>query len=94
MSDELECFKKCAELGCPDFIISAGGYVGFKTPTECHSLPMVLCNTAARFNRHAANVCAEWWHQRFLSGKGADPENCVQMIRAARAFASKHGESK
>lgn len=92
MSDELECFKKCAELGCPDFTLHGRDILLF---TYC-GIWELLPNNVPRINRYAAAVCAEWWYSRSIQKCDQIDERryCLDMIDLARAFASKHGELK
>lgn len=102
MSDELECFRKAAELGCIDIghnKCSGAVYLWqreqdqvaekIKYGNATYSLP----HPEPRINRYAAAVCAEWWRRfseqpPYTLGRLAD---CEQMIEQARAFGKRYG---
>jgi hypothetical protein len=101
VSDELECFRKAAELGCIDFKIVTG-LVHFYTPrTNSYALPAGTFGELSgdsimyrRINRYAAAVCAAWWQERFdsaVSKTSSEDSACVRMRDAARAFGKKYG---
>lgn len=62
MSDELEPFRKAAELGCPDFRAWPDGRVTFRC-LSFHDLPRPDRNFEhhVRINRYAAAVCMAFW---------------------------------
>lgn len=84
--DELEPFRKAAELGCPDFRWNENiGLPEFDIFESWQALPM---DGEEKVNRYASAVCAEWWWQR-----GADDANSgyLEHMQAARAFGRKYG---
>lgn len=102
MSDELECFRKAAELGCPDFKVASCGHVSFDFTHPMERTLYVSMPSDKRINRYAAAVCAEWWHQREESiekdsdGAAKWPHHtawtiAIEMRDAARAFGKKYG---
>ena len=69
MSDELECFRKAAELGCKDFVITDTIYLRGTEACSCLELPYPVRQGydeahAQRINRYAAAVCEIWWRER------------------------------
>jgi hypothetical protein len=71
MSDELECFRKAAELGCPDFLIGGEGDVLFVWDDDYKDSHVILPYQAVarpqrtkRINRYAAARCSDWWIER------------------------------
>jgi hypothetical protein len=81
--DDLECFRRAAELGCKDFLADKHGTVWFQLPTGAllqglHSvlLPaekMAQASDWKRLNRYAAAVCAEWW-AKIMDQVSASPD--------------------
>lgn len=88
MQDELECFKKCAELGCPDFTLHGRDIILFTFGGIWELLP----NNVSRINRYAANVCECWWLTNFTEPGAEAFLIRNSMVRQARAFALKHGK--
>lgn len=81
MSDELECFRKAAELGCLDFKTRKNG--------------TILPSPTPRWNRYAAAVARSFWWDRGLGEITPDEfALCSRMYNAAKAFGVKYGESK
>ncbi len=107
MSDELECFRRAAELGCPDFY-DTGNRVMFRGTTQySYALPCVTEGefTDRKINRYAAAVCEIWWSERVNNILAAaywnETDSQIQavdegeeMIDLARAFGRKYGEAK
>lgn len=97
MSDELECFRRAAELGCPDIVIC-----GQAERAELLGRPMLIASSkpgedilgcclpsdSPRINRYAAAVCAEWWRVRWNDNP---LEDFASMIYFCRAFGRKYG---
>lgn len=105
MEDELEPFRKAAELGCPDFFLSEHKSVWLRQAewisgymmdeAQKYTLP---CLESNRINRYAAAVCAEWWHERceqMVWQDGFEPdevfEQACKLTESARAFGKKYG---
>lgn len=88
MSDELEPFRKAAELGCPDFRAWPDGRVTFRC-LSFHDLPRPDRNFEhhVRINRYAAAVCMAFWVESKESG-------APTYFHQARAFGKKHGASQ
>lgn len=104
MSDELECFRRAAELGCTDFVLlkhDHGIDVFFYLIEAVQSesclqaeLPSTNEFIGKRLNRYAAAVCAEWWYRQTLEHghKGFGVWNhCNRMMEEARSFGLKYG---
>lgn len=95
MSDELECFRKAAELGCPDFCFAGDtqqvvfiqdawqdcGPIGTEI-IECSDKHNISCDAfrTKRVARCAAAVCAEWWHNHYDLERDAGDPTRVRMI--------------
>lgn len=89
LTDELQCFRRAAELGCPDFESGVDlNFVGILGAT--YALPCKL----PRANRYAAAVCADWWFTRDLDDDGLANEDFMIMAKQARNFGRKYGEAK
>ena len=97
MEDELECFRKASELGCPDFGID-GKYVNFMgMQGDLWTLPVSdsVGGGMDRINRYAAAVCAEWWHHHrdTLDSEAIQARYMCQVWQMkARAFGKKYGQ--
>ena len=93
MDDELECFRRAADLGCKDFLVEHG-VILFRSMEVVESwfcLPSRVFQDlqAHRINHYAAAVCAEWWN---TSGQNcAHPLTVDSYIKEARAFGKKYG---
>lgn len=98
MNEEITCFIRAAELGCPDFrLYKTGKPVAFY---DCEMHTWALPSTEmdakqnARINRYAAAVCCEFWHQLWSKyPEDADhlSDDCQNMISEARNFGRKYG---
>ena len=101
--DELECFRKAAELGCPDFRFNlVNSEVCFESDSDHHVVlpaivgPLPWNMDVKRINRYAAAVCADWWRDHadgLPMFDQAKQDFCIRMINAARAFGKKYGEA-
>ena len=91
MSDELECFRKAAELGCPDFYNSGKDMMFRGTTQYAYLLPCVTEGnfTDKKINRYAAAVCACWWRENGV--RFTHPHMPLIMSEQARAFGKKYG---
>lgn len=94
--EELDCFKRAAELGCPDFQCRQG-FILFRS-TECHEvfypLPYrgTLDSHANRVNRYAGFICSTWWRSRVTQDLLCeDMIDGINMSDSAYAFARKYG---
>jgi hypothetical protein len=97
MTDELECFRKAAELGCKDFYNSGKDMMFRGTTQYSYLLPCVTEGsfTDNKINRYAAAVCAEFWNEQTMKLPHMCNfklwEHCMKMQKAARAFGEKYG---
>lgn len=98
MSDELECFRRAMDLGCPDFALSMEGKLSllqFELGDADDSNPsfLYLPSPSQRVNRQASAVCAEWWMD-WCASKDNSLEyygESRRMIESARAFRKTYG---
>jgi len=97
--DELECFRKAAELGCPDFRLGHYCFLA-PDPESEHPYTIKLPDDDPRMNRVAAAVCAEWWSTKdgvevqSMSLQRKYEKERMEMIEQARAFGKKYGAAQ
>ena len=102
-ADELECFKKAAELGCKHFRTNHRGWVCVVFPESDddglpisieHELPVSIGGETELYKAHnefAAAVCAEFFDHRATHEVNRVRPTMRGYRRDARAFGVKYG---
>ena len=90
MSEELECFRQAAKLGCPDFRWNENVALPEFSVPFCGEWQMLPMDGEDQINRYAAAVCAEFLHN-WVAPNMVESHKRGELVTQARAFGKKYG---